>query len=107
MCDEVSPIFEIQRKPGIFVVVVLAKTMASWLAESGKLIDPQNRRVMQIRLFYGHGSKRYRNVNVEPLTAENAKPLECNADRTPKPGQERFLVITTPDSNKLLQDDLS
>lgn len=45
-----------------------------------------------------HIATRCRNINAEPLSADNAKLLECTEDDEAQPGQERSLVTTAPDS---------
>ena len=63
-----------------------------------KLIDFEDRQVMQLRCFHAHASHKYKNINAEPITIQNRDLLLCKEDGQPKPGQERFLVVTTPGS---------
>ena len=98
--DEANHVYKMTPKPGIFLVIVLAKTLANWLAEITKLIDLEDREVMQLRVFYAHGSVRYHRVSAEPLTPANAKLLQCTDTGETQGGQERFLVLTTPESYK-------
>ena len=75
-------------KSGIVVMIVLAKTLATWLREITKLIDCSDRKVMQLRVFYAHG-QRYKNVNAEPITDKNKHLLICDAQDNVKFDQER------------------
>ena len=77
---EANYVARITPKSGFFLVIVLARTFANWLSDITKLIDLEDRKVMQLRVFYAHGTVRYCNVNAEPLKAANAKLLECAED---------------------------
>ena len=95
---EVNFVSRLVPKPGIFLVIVLAKTLANWLMEISKFVDCTDRKVMQLRVFYAHGGTTFKGVNAEPLTDVNAELLRCDDRGNARPGQERFLVLTTPES---------
>lgn len=88
-------ISRLYNKPGTAVIIVPAKIFGTWLAELTKLVNSEDRDVMQLCIFYAHGSNRYKNVDAEPLTKDNQYLLQCRLDGAAKPGQERFLVVTT------------
>ena len=79
-------ISKLQLKDGIVLVIVLAKTFTIWLGQLTKLVDFDDRKVMQLRVFYAHGTNRYKGVNAEPLINVNSHLLQCTSDGMARPG---------------------
>ena len=68
--EEDDLLAQLRPKAGVFLVIILTRTFANWLAEITKLIDFSDRSVMQLRVFYAQASIKYRNVSPEQLNDE-------------------------------------
>lgn len=84
-------------KVGLAVVYVPAKIMGTWLAELTKLVDFEDRKVMQLRVFYVQ-HQTYWDVSAEMVSDDNIHLLRCNQDGSTPDGQERFLVVIAAQS---------
>lgn len=97
-CEQQNYVTKLVPKKGIHLIFVPAKLMRAWLAEITRLVDFSDRKVMQPRCFYAHASNTYRDVNAEPVSEKNRALLQCTANWSPRSGQERFLLLVSPQS---------